>query len=353
MLIQQQVLRRFAKTLIEHTGSTDKEAQIVSDHLVEANLSGHDSHGVCMLPAYVENYKNDRLRSNTQALCVKDDGAILMFDGGLGYGQRVALDAMQAAIERCQDTGVVLMTLRNAHHIGRIGYYGEYSTQHGLASLHFVNVQDHDPWVVPFGGAVARYGTNPCCIALPGSQQSKPCVLDFATSRIAVGKVRVAQLKNESLPVGMLVDSEGNSRIDPASLLDDPRQSSLLPFGEHKGSGLALFCELLGGILSGGGTIQPDQPRQGGIINNMFTIVFDPARLVEQDWLHSELDALLAYVKSDPTVLVAGEPERLARAQRSQTGIEIDPNSWDELVLAAAALGISRDQCEQLADLAT
>ena len=152
MLIWESPLRALVAAIIGQTGSEAEEAEIVSDHLVCSNLTGHDSHGVGMLPAYVANFKAGRLFPNRPPKLIKDEAAILVFDGQLGYGQRVAKEAMEAAIDRCRQTGVVLMALRNAHHIGRIGTYGEQSIAAGMVSLHFVNVADNDPWVVPFGG---------------------------------------------------------------------------------------------------------------------------------------------------------------------------------------------------------
>ncbi|MEZ5589672.1 MAG: malate/lactate/ureidoglycolate dehydrogenase [Gammaproteobacteria bacterium] len=355
MLIQEHPLRKLSQAIVEHTGSDPAEAEIVSDHLVRANLSGHDSHGVGMLPQYVKNFRAGLLKPNTPVLQVKDDGAIMVFDGQAGYGQRVAKDAMDAAIARCHETGVVLMTLRNAHHIGRIGTYGEYSIAAGLVSVHFVNVVDHEPAVVPFGGSAARFITNPVCIAMPGTDNSQPILLDMATSRIAAGKVRVAMNKGVDLPDGMLITPQGQPTNNPGSLFTNPKQSALLPFGEHKGSGMALFCELLGGALSGGGTIQPGNPRRGGITNNMFTLVVDPARLVDQVWLNAEIDALMTYVKSstpaDPAVpvMVAGDPERKSMAERQAEGIPVDPATWEELLVAGETLGLSREQAQQLA----
>ena len=354
MLINEQALRRLTTAIVTRTGSDVAEAATVSDHLVRANLTGHDSHGVGMLPAYVKSLQAGRLRPNTAAERVKDDGAVLVFDGRLGYGQRVAKEAMAAAIERARATGVCLMALRNAHHLGRIGSYGEQGVAAGMASLHFVNVCDHDPWVVPFGGAAARYGTNPVCIAMPGTGRSGPTVLDMATSRIAVGKVRVAMNKGVPVADGMLVAGQGRPTTDPNTLFAESGRSSLRPFGEHKGSGLALFCELLAGAL-GGGTIQPGNPRLGGIVNNMLSVVFDPGRLVDRAWMQAEIDALLDYVKSAPPadpgqpVMVAGDPERKASAERQADGIEIDPTTWEELLTAGEALGLGRAEARALA----
>ena len=208
---------------------------------------------------------------------MKDDGALLMFDGARGYGRPVAGEAMAAAIARCRQTGVVTMTLANAHHIGRVGAYGEMATGAGLVSLHFVNVTDHRGLVAPFRGTDARFSTNPVCIALPGTDRQPPVLLDMATSAVAMGKIRVARNEGKPAPEGVLIDTSGQPTRDPNVMYGDPH-GALLPFGGHKGYALAVVAELLAGAMSGGPTIQPGNERRGGTVNNMFTIIVDPAR---------------------------------------------------------------------------
>jgi len=270
-------------------------------------LVEHDSHGIGMIPHYVRNLENGTLVPNTAAHCERDEGAILSFDGQRGYGQRVAAEAMQAAIERCLDTGVVLMTLRNAHHVGRIGTYGNMAADAGLVSLHFVNVCDHSTLVAPWGGSDGRFVTNPVCLAMPAGNDCPATVLDMATSQVAVGKVRVAMNEGRKMDDGMLLDADGQPSNDPAVML-----------------------------------------RRGGIVNNMFNIVVNPARLVDQSWLKSEIDSLIGYFKESPPrdpakpVLIAGDPERLSRETRLQTGIPVDSVTWAEITEAGEKLGYSQ-----------
>jgi uncharacterized oxidoreductase len=284
---------------------------------------------------------------------VNDTGGILMFDGDRGFGQALAREAMVRAIARAREQGVALMTLRNAHHIGRIGTYGEQSLEAGFVSIHFVNVTGHAPRVAPFGGTEARYVTNPICIAVPGSDRTPDLLLDMATSKIALGKARVAMVKGEPVPEGSLFDAAGEPSTDPSVLFDDP-SGALLPFGEHKGSGLALMCELLAGGLSGGGTIQPEHPRGPGIYNHMFAVVVDPAQLIDRNWLAHEVDAMIAYVKSarrEPSteqILVAGEPERLQREARQAGGIPLAEGAWRGIVEAAGRVGVEANELEQI-----
>ena len=299
MLIAHEKLRNIATAVFARGGSEAAEARLVADHLVDANMAGHDSHGVGMIPIYVRHLHAGLVSPNTSADLVRDDGAILVFDGNRGYGRPVAEATMAAAIDRCRDTGVVVAGLRRAHHIGRVGAYGEQVIAAGFVSVHFVNVTDHAPSVAPFGGADARYVTNPVCVAVPGTEATPPVVLDMATSKIAAGKVRVALNKGERLPPDTVIDSAGQPSTDPSVLYTSPR-GALLPIGEHKGSGLALICEILAGALTGGGTIQDRNAREDGVINNMLSLVIDPGRLVDADWLAAEIDALISYVKESP-----------------------------------------------------
>jgi uncharacterized oxidoreductase len=340
-------LHRLTSAIIKGGGSADQEAELVAEHLVAANLAGHDSHGVGMIPAYVRHRQAGLVIPNTRAKLVKDDGALLMFDGGRGYGRPVAGEAMAAAIARCRETGVVAVTLANAHHIGRVGAYGELASGAGFVALHFVNVADHRGSVAPFRGRDARFVTNPVCIALPGTERHPSLLLDMATSAIAMGKVRVAKNEGQLLPDGILIDSAGRPTRDPTVMYGDPR-GALLPFGGHKGYALAVVTELLAGALSGGPTIQPGNPRRGGTINNMFAVVIDPSRLAGLDWFRREVDGFVDYVKASPPadpaapVLVPGEPERMAREARSRTGITVDATTWQEILEAGETVGLPR-----------
>jgi len=346
-------LRRLTGAILRRGGSAEAEADLVAEHLVQANLAGHDSHGVGMIPAYVRHLQAGLVVPNTRAKVVKDDGAILMFDGARGYGRAVAGEAMAAAIARCRQMGVVAMTLANSHHIGRVGAYGEIASAAGLVSLHFVNVTDHRGLVAPFRGTDARFSTNPVCIALPGTEQHPPLLLDMATSAVAMGKIRVARNEGKPVAEGMLIDSGGKPTRDPNVMYGDPL-GALLTFGGHKGYALAVVTELLAGALSGGPTIQPGNARRGGTVNNMFAVLVDPARLAGVDWLRREIDGFVDYVKAsppaDPTapVLVPGDPERMARDERARSGIYVDATTWDEILQAGEKLGHTRAESETL-----
>lgn len=349
--------------LLAAMGSAETEAACVADHLVEANLKGHDSHGVGMIPHYVRNWQAGTLVLNRELEITRDDGAFLVADGGGGHGQVMAKELTERAIARAGETGVAVAGLTRAHHIGRVGTYGEWVADAGLVSIHFVNVAGHGPSVAPFGGSDARFMTNPVCIAVPATSRHPATILDFATSEVAMGKVRVALNEGREMPDGMLIDSAGQMTRNPGVMFPDQTglpKGALAPMGKHKGYGLSLMAELLGAALIGGLTIPPnaDQPDDGwnqGIRNNMLMIVLDPDRLSGRDPFLAEAERIIDWATASPPadpdtpVMVAGDPERAYKADRSAHGIAIDATTWAELQEAADAAGMGRDEFDRVA----
>src|SRR5688500_8154870 len=269
-------LTRAIEAIVGAGGSDAGEARLVAENLVTANLLGHDSHGIGMIPRYVDALLEGGLEANRHARATLDAGTLLALDGCKGYGQAIGREAMQMAIERAKRHGSCVMTLANSHHLGRIGHWAEMAVAEGLVSIHFVNVISHAR-VAPYGGRDARFGTNPCCIGVPLPGEA-PFILDYATSAVAQGKLRVAHNKGEKVPPGRLIDDQGRPTDDPRYAVVPP-YGAMLPFGEHKGSGMALACELLGGALTGGGTWHYGESTKQRVMNGMLTILIDPARL--------------------------------------------------------------------------
>jgi uncharacterized oxidoreductase len=344
-LIEAAKLTGIARRVFAAAGSVEEEAGLIADHLVEANLKGHDSHGVGMIPSYLRNLAGGKAKPNEPGRVVSDAGSMIVYDGERGWGQIVARNATLLGIERAQRDGVAVVALRNAHHIGRIGTYGEMCAGAGLLSLHFVNITDQRPAVAPWRGRDGRFGTNPLCIALPGPAPERPIVADMATSRIAMGKVRVARNKGENIAADTLLDSDGNPTIDPHAMYRRPR-GSLITFGEHKGYALAFICEMLAGAVTGSGTMRPERQRDDSVTNGMLTIVIDPARLTDQAWMKDEIAAMAAYITASPPrrpdepVLIPGDPERANRAKRLKEGVPIDDETWRELTVAARSINV-------------
>ncbi len=339
-------LRRAVAAVLAAAGSHADEARAVADNLVLANLSGHDSHGVGMVPRYVDAVLEGSLRPNAGIAIRLDAPGLLAADGQRGYGQVVGQQAVERAIDKALDTGTCVLALANAHHLGRIGHFAEMAVAEGLVSIHFVNVLSR-PVVAPFGGGDGRYGTNPFCVGIPLEGRA-PFVLDFATSRVAQGKMRVAHNAGRPVEPGYLIDAEGRPTTDPGVVVVPQAGGlfgALLAFGEHKGYGMAIACELLGGALTGGGTWHGPADGKRAVFNGMFTVLVDPRRLGTQTAFGQEALAFVDWLKRSPAapgtegVLLAGEPERAARRERERTGIVIDDQTWEEIVAAGAKVG--------------
>ena len=340
-------LRALVSAILQAAGSAPDEAGIVAAHLVDANLVGHDSHGVGMLPLYLGSVRRGGLFFNRPPRLVSDGGAVLVYDGERGFGHPAARVVLDVAMARAREFGVAIVALRNSGHVGRVGAHGEQVAAAGFAALMFVNAVGRPPTVAPFGGAEARLSSNPFCFAYPALEGHAPVVLDAATAAMALGKARVAQARGESLAPGLLLDDQGRPTTDPRYALGHPH-GAMLPFGLHKGFGLGLFCDLLAGALTGGQTAQPGNGNQarGSAANNLFAVVIDPDRLAAPGLAHQEALALLDYVKSarplDPAapVMLPGEIEARTRERRRRDGIPVEPATWAQLLDAARAAGV-------------
>jgi uncharacterized oxidoreductase len=351
-IFSRDVLARCIEAIVAAGGSEAREARIVAENLVTANLTGHDSHGVGMIPRYVDSLLEGGLKVNQHPKMLFDGGAMMSLDGQCGYGQVIGLEAMEIGIARAQQHGLCVMGLGRAHHLCRIGQWAEQAVAAGLVSLQFTNVISRSI-VAPYGGADARFGTNPVTIGIPIPNEP-PFILDMATSAVAQGKIRVAHNKREQVSQEWLIDDQGFPTTDPRYGVIEPF-GALRTFGLHKGYGLAVVCELLGGALTGGGTWHSDDRSKKRVWNGMLTILIDPRRLGTGDAFAAETSAFLESLRKSPVapgfdkVRIAGEPERETRAQRERDGIPVDDNTWAEILAAGAKLKLPREAIEKLA----
>ena len=338
-------LHQWVIEIFTGAGSGIEEATLTADHLVGANLAGHDSHGVGMVPRYIKSWHGKCLQLNRQIELVVDTGPMVVADGGMGMGQSVARQAMMVGIERARKHGVALLGLRHSHHIGRVGHWAEMAVAEGMVSIHFTNAVNDNPMVAPHGGAEARYLTNPFTVGIPRAN-GESVVLDFATSAIAAGKARVALNKGVPLPAGAAIDANGQPSTDPSVLFNQPI-GAIRTFAEHKGHALAMVVELLGAAMIGGKTTYPaNYPGNFGVMNNMLAIVFDPSQLGTGAAFETETREFVKWVQAAKLddggrqlggVLVPGDPERRMRLARAER-MPIDESTMNELSQAAATV---------------
>lgn len=345
-------LRALVVAMVAAAGWSEAEARETAEHLVLANLSGHDSHGVGMLPLYFNALADGNLKPQSRLSIRSEAGPFLIADGNVALGQPTARKAVDRAITIAQAGGVSILNLLDSHHIGRIGHYSEVAAAAGLISFFWVNVAGRAPIVAPHSAKQARFGTNPHAIGIP-VPGAEPIILDFATSRMAHGKARVALNKGVPVPEGYIIDGEGRPTTSPKHVfqhaIPDLPLGALLPFGEHKGAGLSLIVELLSAGLMGAARID-EKPQKSWIINSLFGVLLDPARLEPDTGLRKRrIESYLAFVRAaapqDPAqpVLAPGDKERAMRIERERDGIPLDGETWSQIVAAAKAHGVDAE----------
>jgi uncharacterized oxidoreductase len=335
-------LKKAAQNIFQAAGATSTEAGIVADSLVGANLAGHDSHGVMRIPEYVDAMEKGLVSCGAKLSVVTESESFAVVDGGWGFGQVMARQAMDIGMAKAARVGVATVFGRNCCHIGRVGEYPEIAAARGMAAVMFVNTHGGGKLVAPWGGMDRRLSANPIAIGLPRAS-GDPILVDISTCAIAEGKLRNMRTADAPVPAGAIVDSEGRPSTD-ANDFYGPPQGAILPFGGHKGFALGLATDILAGALSGAGCSRPDTDRVG----NSFTVtVIDVARVRGVEDFEREVGNLMEYVKSSrrapgvEEILAPGEPESRERKRRTRDGIAIHPATWDRIVETAGRHGVT------------
>lgn len=318
-------------------GAPNHIAADVADILVNANLTGHDSHGVLRIPSYLRAIERGEIVPDAEPVVLREAASALLVDGRHGFGHYVARWAMVRAIEKARQADVCCVSLTRLNHIGRLGEYAEQAARAGCIGI--VTSGSAEPGqepTVPYGGAKGALGTNPIAAGVPAGDRP-PFILDYATSVIAVGKIHVAHSRGLNLPDGCLIDKHGRPSVRPADYFDG---GYLLPSGQHKGYALGLLISLLGG-LSG----QFDANR--GMMEGAFMQVISVAAFLPPADYQRAVGAVIDGVKATPPaqgfseVLTPGEPEQRARAQRLVEGIEVPETIWQQIAEWAQRIGVS------------
>ncbi len=338
-------LTSLARDLFLAASVPAEDAAIVANSLVDANLCGHDSHGMLRVPQYLDFLKQGIFKPGAPFTVLNETAAVVAADGNWGLGQVQAYRLLKMLLEKARVLGIAAGTLRNCGHIGRLGEYAEAAARESMAFIAAVNSHGGGRRVVPPGGTEGRISTNPICMGAPSS--TSPVVLDFGTSAVAEGKVRLSHQKNERVPEGWLVDHAGKPTTDPGVLYAEPR-GNILPFGGqqmYKGFGLGLLVDLFCGGLSGGPCSNP-KFQLGGQGNAVVFIAINPAHLGGVPHFIAESDGLTEFVRSCPTaeglppVMLPGDPERLAKQKRLADGIPLPDGTWNLIANAAAELNV-------------
>jgi uncharacterized oxidoreductase len=341
-------LKQLVRRYFQRAGSADAEAERIGHYLVEANLAGHDSHGVIRVPSYVSWARAGQVVPNQHLRTVTENDAFAVVDGQFGFGQVIGEEATRLGIAKAAKGGAAVIALRNSGHLGQIGMWALMAADAGQLSLHFVNTSGAGILVAPTGGISRRLSANPIAAGVP-VRGGRPIVLDISTSTVAEGKVRVALNKGVPVPDGCLIDPQGRPTNDPKTFYGPP-PGAILPFGGYKGYGLGLIAEMLAGALTGGSCSNPKEKR---VVNNMLSVYLSPKFFVTEEEFYAEVDRFVAYVKSSekasPTseILMPGEPEDRNRRERA-AGVELDATTWQQILDTGAALGVTRQEVDAL-----
>ena len=325
-------LKQTVHDMFSLLGATADEAQRLQDHLVDSNLVGHDSHGVRVIPNYVDMIRGGDIVLGATLDTLAESPTHAVLDGNWGVGQLMGWRAAQLALEKAKQGALAAVSLRNCSHLGRLGEYSQMIANQGLIGFVTVNGHGGAQGVAPWGGLERRLSVNPMSYAVPAPDGV--VMIDISPTAVAAGKVAVKALRGESIPEGWIVDSEGRPTTDP-NALDGPPPGSLIPVGGHKGFALGLIVDILSGALSGGGCSRPDTERWG---NATFILAINPAAFVGQQEFETEVKDFLNYVKSSRVapgfeeILIPGEPENRERERRINEGIFIEDRTWNKIM---------------------
>ncbi len=338
-------LRKFSQALFEAAGVPTPDAAIVARSLVDANLCGHDSHGVMRVPQYLDFIHKGTYKAGAPLTVIQETPAVVAADGNWGLGQVQAYRLLDRLLPKAKALGIAAGTLRNCGHIGRLGEYAEFAAKEEMALFAAVNSHGSGRRVAPPGGTEGRISTNPICMGAPTT--GAPVVIDFGTSAAAEGKVRAQFQQKQPTPDGWLIDHAGQPTNDPGVLYAEPR-GNILPFGgaqAYKGFGLGLLIDLWCGGLSGGACSSPAFPLAGQGNAAVF-ILLNPALFGGVDHFLKESDALATYVRNCTTaagvssITLPGDPERTAKEKRLAEGIPVPDGTWELIAKAAAELKV-------------
>jgi uncharacterized oxidoreductase len=337
-----------AAAVLEAAGAPANNARTVAQLLTEANQTGHDSHGVIRLPQYLQAVDNGDMVPDAEVTIPRENPITAVVDGNWGFGQVTMTRAVDLGLEKARKSGLAAVAVRGANHIGRVGSYADRSAREGMAAVVFVNAVGIPAYrMAPWGGTESRLATDPMAVGIP-APGGDPVVIDMTTTVVAEGKVRLKRNRGEQTPDGWLQDAEGNPTTDPRVLYEAP-YGSILPLGGatagHKGYGLNVAIELLGGVLSGTGCVTVE----GRLANGVLLILLDVEQFMPIDEYFAGAQKFIEHVKSSPLaagvdeILLPGEIEQKVKRQRDAEGIYVEEETCRQVLEWGDKLGVELD----------
>jgi LDH2 family malate/lactate/ureidoglycolate dehydrogenase len=341
--VSAQELRTFVRALFSTSGLDGRDAAIMADSLVEADLRGTHSHGVIRLPFLVERLLKGGAKTQPDIKVVNEAPSTALLDGDRALGAITAARAMDLAVSKARAQGIGFVSARNSDFIGTCAHFAMMALPHDMIGIAWTN---GFPGMAPWGGRRNTIGNNPIAFAAP-SLTHGPIVLDMALSVAAGGRVRLAAKNSKKIPRDWLVDSEGMATDDPAALTSG---GALLPLG-YKGYGLAVFGEILCGVLTGSRILSEipawfsDTDKAVG--NGHMHIAIDIARFIEPRLFKERIDCMVSMLKATPLmpdvkeVLLPGERAWRTHQQQLKDGIPVPAPVAADLLSLAMRLGVA------------
>ena len=340
-------LHGLVKRILVASGTDDENAERVADGLVLAELSGVSTHGVFHLARYVDEVRKGEILPTAKPEIVSETPNSALVRGNWTYGFVSAMFALKLAVDKADTQGMAVVGLVEAHHIGRLGEYAEVAAARGMCSQVWAAGQGVEtPAAVPYGGSRAVLHTNPIAIGVPAGEEP-PMVIDYATTVVSGSKVLMAHQEGRKIAPGMIVDREGNETTDPGDLLNG---GAHLPFGGHKGYGIMLADEFLGRVLCGADAYS-DTELGGPVLRHQGVtfIVFKADLFQPMADFGRVSDSLQRQIREVPPapgfdeVLIPGDLEARARADRRRNGIPLPDVVWKALTDLAESVGVEVD----------
>lgn len=329
--------------LLEGAGVSHAEALVVATELCDANLVGHDSHGIMRVMQYVQMIEEGFVKPGSPFEVIQESLVGAVIDGHFNFGQVTTSKALDLALSVARKAGTATIFIRNCNHVGRLGSYTHRAARLGMVAMMGVNAPGPGG-VAPFGGMERRLGTNPICIAAPAADDA--LVLDMTTSATAEGKLRVAHQKGELVPEGMLINGRGEPSVNPGDYYNKP-YGSILPLGGaqlgHKGFGLSVMIDVVCGMLSGSGVCRDDLPRGA---NGVWLYLIDIEQFLPRKEYDRWVTQYIPHIKDCPRlpgvneILLPGEIETRRRKQREKDGVPVPDETWRQLTELGKRLNV-------------
>ncbi len=337
-------LHKVAYNIYRAKGTPDTEAEVVATHLVKANLTGHDSHGVIQIPVYAQRIDVGHIVPGAPFEVVKEAPCTAVINGNWGFGFVVTEKATRMAIEKAKTNGVAAITVHHQSHIGRLGDYPTMMAADGMIGMITADSGMGPKNVAPFGGRDRKLGTNPICICMP-SNLDGPVLMDMATSTVAMGKIALARNRKEDIPLGWIVDKDGNPTTNPNDYYSG---GAILPVGGdqgHKGYALSFMVEAFSGLLTGlGFGIDPEARHNDGV----FIAAFNLEHFRPLEEFKKEMGEFVEFIKDSPPaagfreVLYPGEIEYRTEQTRRKDGIFVEDETWAQISDLMEALDVEK-----------